>query len=103
MPIAVKQLTPLFAGEVSGMDLRRPIDNRTQAEMLSAMDTYAALVFRGEKLSEDEQVAFSEAFGTLTGVNAVIDNQKHKRRITPRLADISNLDEAGQILDLGDR
>ena len=102
VPLEIRQLTPVFAAEVTGLDLRKPVDATTFTRLRAEINRHASLVIRGEKLGEDQQVAFAERFGSITGTNSVLQTGS-KRRITPRLVDISNLDEAGQILDLGDR
>ncbi|HTW53310.1 MAG TPA: TauD/TfdA family dioxygenase, partial [Stellaceae bacterium] len=61
----IRQIHPLFAGEVSGVDLRRAPDAATVAAIDRAMDRYAVLVFRGQPLSQDEQIQFASAFGEL--------------------------------------
>jgi len=58
-------ITPSFAAEGSGIDLRQPLDPETVRAIEQAMDKYAVLVFRGQPLSEAEQVALSRHFGPL--------------------------------------
>jgi alpha-ketoglutarate-dependent 2,4-dichlorophenoxyacetate dioxygenase len=65
MALALEPLHPLFAAQASGVDLRRPLDEATVAEIERAMDRYAVLVFRGQPLTEAEQVALARRFGPL--------------------------------------
>ena len=44
----IRPLHPLFAGEVSGVDIRRVPEAATIATIDEAMDRYAVLVFRGQ-------------------------------------------------------
>ena len=46
MTISVRQLHPVFAGEVSGVDLREPVDAAAICEIVAAADEHAVLVFR---------------------------------------------------------
>jgi len=38
MPVSVRQIGPCFVGEVSGVDLRRPLSRQEAAEIEAAMD-----------------------------------------------------------------
>ena len=49
MTIQVRQLHPLFVGEVSGSMLRKPLDGDHVAALMAAIDRYAVLVFRGQQ------------------------------------------------------
>jgi hypothetical protein len=55
---------PDFAAEASGIDLRRPLD---AAEIETAMDRFAVLVFRDQPLEEEQQLAFTRLFGATDG------------------------------------
>ena len=65
MILDLKPLHPLFGAQADGVDLRRPLDAVTVAEIDSAMDQFGLLVFRQQPLSQAEQVAFSKQFGPL--------------------------------------
>ena len=56
---------PSFAAHASGIDLRKPLDAGTIAEIDAAMDKYAVLVFRDQPLDQGQQIAFSKQFGPL--------------------------------------
>jgi alpha-ketoglutarate-dependent 2,4-dichlorophenoxyacetate dioxygenase len=56
---------PSFAAEAAGIDLRKPLDAGTIAEIDAAMDKYAVLVFRDQPLDQGEQIAYSKQFGPL--------------------------------------
>jgi alpha-ketoglutarate-dependent 2,4-dichlorophenoxyacetate dioxygenase len=92
-----------FAGEVSGMDLREVKDPKTLGAIRAGMDTYAVLVFRGQKFTDAEQLAFAERFdGRLhrkTGASVL----GRSRLGDEALTDISNLDADGTIMKADDR
>ena len=46
MPITVRQVHPLFVGEVAGVDMRAPLDATAMREIVAAANRYAVLVFR---------------------------------------------------------
>jgi len=100
--IEVKPLHPLFAGEVSGIDLRDPVDAATRDAIVAALDRYAVLVFHGQQLDDDRQMAFSATFGPL-GQTAIVKRKGYTPRLNPHFTDISNLDENSEILALNDR
>jgi alpha-ketoglutarate-dependent 2,4-dichlorophenoxyacetate dioxygenase len=100
MSLTIRQIHPLFVGEVSGIDLRRPPSGETVAAIDEAMDRYAVLVFRGQPMDEDEQIAFAGAFGSLdTGLTKIAygpTRYKHKTTM-----DISNVMLDGSIAPAG--
>jgi alpha-ketoglutarate-dependent 2,4-dichlorophenoxyacetate dioxygenase len=103
MALAFRKLHPLFAAEVGPLDLRQLEDRFTLAEIRAGMDEYAVLVFRDQQFTDSEQLAFAQRFdGTLhakTGAAVVTRN----RLGDEALADISNLDQNGEILKSNDR
>jgi alpha-ketoglutarate-dependent 2,4-dichlorophenoxyacetate dioxygenase len=102
MAISVRQVHPLFVGEVSSVDMREPPDAALIAEIVSAVDRYAVLMFREQSISDAQHVAFSQPFGRLeTTIKAY--RPGFKGRLDAHVADISNLDEEGGILAPGDR
>lgn len=95
MPISVRQLHPLFAGEVSGVDTGKAIDRETVAALNAAIDRYAVLVFRGQELDDEREMAFALNFGELEIPRSGVAGGK--RRLRAEIADISNLDENQQV------
>ena len=63
MALAIRQLQKHFVGEVSGLDLRVPLTKEQAAEVEAAMDKYAVLVFHGQDLTDEQQLAFALNFG----------------------------------------
>jgi taurine dioxygenase len=60
----VPQDAPIGA-EVRGVDLARPIDADTFAQIDEAYNRHTVLVFRGQKLTPEQQIAFGARFGPL--------------------------------------
>jgi alpha-ketoglutarate-dependent 2,4-dichlorophenoxyacetate dioxygenase len=100
--IQVKKLHPLFVGEVSGVDLSKPVDDETLDAIVKASDEHGILVFRDQQLDDAQQMAFSERLGSLAQT-ALVLRKDHKARLNPHLTDISNLDENHEILASDDR
>jgi alpha-ketoglutarate-dependent 2,4-dichlorophenoxyacetate dioxygenase len=97
MALQVRSLHPLFAAEASGFDLARPLDDAQVRELVAAMDRYAVLVFRGQALDEDQQIAFARRLGPLDlGLGKIRKGRPHRLKYD-ELADISNLDLSGKV------
>ena len=92
MTIAIAPLHPVFVGEVSGVDISCPLDAAEVAAIEAGMDRYAVLVFRDQPLTDEQQIAFGRRFGELEGNIAGSMTKQGEHRITPLLADVSNLD-----------
>jgi len=95
MELSLRQLHPLFVGEVSRVDVGRSIDAETLAVLNAAIDRYAVLIFRGQDLDDERQMAFARNFGELELPRS--GAAKVKRRLRPEIADISNLDEESRV------
>ena len=93
MSIAVRQLHPLFVGEVSGVDLAKatPADI---AAINTAIDRYAVLVFHDQKLDDDGLLNFGRQFG---GLSAPRNHRVVRRLKHGELADVSNLDQNNEL------
>jgi alpha-ketoglutarate-dependent 2,4-dichlorophenoxyacetate dioxygenase len=96
----VQPLHPLFVAEVAGVDLTEPITENVFAEIHAAFDRYAVLVFHGQALTDEQQVAFSKLFGPL---ETAPNYAGAALRLSDEFTDISNLDHQGRILDPADR
>jgi alpha-ketoglutarate-dependent 2,4-dichlorophenoxyacetate dioxygenase len=95
MQLSVKQLHPLFVGEVSGVDVGKPIGAETLAALNVAIDRYAVLIFRDQNLDDERQMAFARNFGELELPRSGVAGGR--RRLRPEIADISNLDEESRL------
>jgi alpha-ketoglutarate-dependent 2,4-dichlorophenoxyacetate dioxygenase len=98
----VRQLHPLFAAEVDGMDLSQPLDEATVTAVWEAIDRSSVLVFHNQRLNDEQLRDFARRFGKLEiGRSAA---EARKRRLTlPEIGDISNLDEEGRLRERNDR
>ena len=62
------QVTPLAqacGAEIKGVDLTQPLSERTVRAIKDAWDKHLVLVFRGQTLSQDDQLRFASYFGGL--------------------------------------
>ncbi len=93
MAITLRQLHPLFVGEVTGADLTRPLSPAEATAIEDGMNEYAVLVFHGQNINDEQQVIFSRNFGELEIPDGATNITKpEERRLAPVMADISNLD-----------
>lgn len=65
MTINVRKLGHALGAEVSGVDLKRPIDEQTFGEINRAFLDHCVLVFHDQPLTRAQHVAFSRRFGNL--------------------------------------
>ena len=104
MPLEIRQLHPHFVGEVSGVDLTKPLTPDEAAAIEAGMDRYAVLVFHEQPVTDEQQIAFSQNFGDLelpdNKSNIIKDDQRRVRR---EIADVSNLGKDNKPLDRDDR
>lgn len=88
----VRQLHPLFAAEITGLDTAGQIAPETVAAVERAMAEHAVCVIRDASLDDADHIRFSRAFGPLELPPG------GRGRIAPELYDISNLDAGGEIV-----
>ena len=110
MALKIRQLhnhpefTGHFVGEVSGVDLTKPLSPEDAAAIDAGMDKYGVLVFHGQNITDEQQIDFSKNFGDLelpdNKSNIIKDDQRRVRR---EIADVSNLGKDNQPLDREDR
>jgi len=96
--ITIQPLHPVFAGEVSGVDLTRPLERETIAAIEAGMAKYAVLVFRDQRITDEQQLAFSRCFGDLEETRGTGISKPGEQRLHPAFADVSNLDKDNTVL-----
>jgi alpha-ketoglutarate-dependent 2,4-dichlorophenoxyacetate dioxygenase len=91
MAITITDLTPGFAGEVSGIDITRPLTPQHVAALEAGMDRYGVLIYHDQRFTDEEQKAFSLNFGPLEQTAGGNVTKAADRRLDPDMADVSNL------------
>ena len=99
MALDIRPLHPLFCVEIAGVDVRR-IDEAAFREVARALDDHSVLLFRGQHLTDEEQIAFSERFGPLETTIRTIASQA---RDLPQISNLSNIDAEGRLIPRGDK
>ena len=98
MPIMTTRLTPHFAAQIDGADITRPVDDATWRDIRAAFEEHSVLLFRGQPLTDEQQIAFSQRFGRLE-----VTRSMNPAAGTP-FARQSNLDiKTGEIIPDEDR
>jgi alpha-ketoglutarate-dependent 2,4-dichlorophenoxyacetate dioxygenase len=99
MGITIRAAHPVFVGEVTGIDICRPLSRDQVAEIEAGMDQYAVLTFPDQPLTDEQQCVFSANFGELeVPLAAQMAKPEHRRFDKLELGDISNFDGGGNKL-----
>jgi alpha-ketoglutarate-dependent 2,4-dichlorophenoxyacetate dioxygenase len=91
MSISIKELTPGFVGEVSGLDITQPLTREQATGLEAGMDRYAVLVYHDQRFTDAQQKEFSLNFGPLEETAGGNITKDADRRLDPAMADASNL------------
>jgi alpha-ketoglutarate-dependent 2,4-dichlorophenoxyacetate dioxygenase len=103
MAIALRQIGPCFAAEVSGLDLTRPLTPAEVAALHAGMDRYAVLVFHDQTLDDEQQLAFTRLLGDLERAIGTSLRAPDELRLPTTFADVSNLDKNQNVFARDDR
>ncbi len=60
----IRPLSPAIGVEVSGVDLSQPLDDASFATIRRAWEENCVVLFRGQELTDEAQLAFATRFGT---------------------------------------
>jgi len=95
MTVCITPIKGDFAARVDGIDLRDRLDDPVFTAVNDAFETYGVLVFPGQTLTDDQQIAFSERFGPLEK-----SVRRHRARSVsnPYVSDISNVTPDGDLM-----
>jgi alpha-ketoglutarate-dependent 2,4-dichlorophenoxyacetate dioxygenase len=94
MMLQVKTVCPGFVAEIDGIDISQPITSAMMDELWDASDEHAILIFRGQHLTDGQQIAFTENFGQPERYVLSYRQGIKLRLDRPEMADVSNLDAA---------
>jgi alpha-ketoglutarate-dependent 2,4-dichlorophenoxyacetate dioxygenase len=103
MSIAIRQIHPVFVGEVSGVDISKPLSRDEVAAIDEGMVRHAVLVFHEQKITDEQQMAFTLNFGTLEDARGGNITKPEDRRLQIGMNDVSNLGKNGRPLERDSR
>src|ERR1041385_1221523 len=79
--LSIRQIHPVFVGEVSGVDLTKPLTREEAAAIDAGMDRYAVLVFHGQNITDDQQMEFTVNFGEIENAKGGNITKDHEYRL----------------------
>jgi taurine dioxygenase len=85
--IVVEPATPVIGAEISGVDLRAPLDPETLAEIRAAIREWRVIFFRGQDVTNDQLKAFGRQFGPLTPAHPISEGLDDHPEIWERSID----------------
>jgi alpha-ketoglutarate-dependent 2,4-dichlorophenoxyacetate dioxygenase len=104
MPVVVVSIPGAFAGEVSGIDCAAPLAQADVRAIDMGMERHAVIVFHGQDLTDEQQIAFTKNFGELERYETPGHIRKREEeRLGRGIADFSNLTRQGAIMSAEDR
>ncbi len=92
MAVSIRKLHPLIGAEVTGVDLRRPGEGDLRA-IEAAWREHAVLVFPGQPISDEQQVAFSRHFGELE----IFPQSANRSNTRPEIFRVTNVGDDDRI------
>src|SRR5688572_17784734 len=63
MTIQLHRLSYALGAEVIGVDLTRPLNDETAHKLNKAFIDHLVLLFRGQEITQDQQIALTRCFG----------------------------------------
>ncbi|MBT7977264.1 MAG: TauD/TfdA family dioxygenase [Rhodospirillaceae bacterium] len=90
----IRPLHPTLGAEVAGVDLASPLAPETYRALHQAWMEHLVLVFPGQGLSDEQQIAFARQFGELE----VHHQDIIKSRASPEIFRLSNVDDDGKLM-----
>jgi alpha-ketoglutarate-dependent 2,4-dichlorophenoxyacetate dioxygenase len=99
MALAIRQIHPVFVGQVTGIDISKPLARDEVAALEAGMDRYAVLVYPDQRITDEQQMAFARNFGQLEDSRGGNITRAQDRRLDSGMNDVSNLAKDGSILE----
>ena len=103
MALTIRPLHPIIGGEVTGIDLRKPLGKADVAAIEAGMDKHAVLVFPDQDLTDEQQMAFTVNFGAIENDRGGNITKPQDKRLVTGMVDVSNLAKDGKPLPADSR
>jgi alpha-ketoglutarate-dependent 2,4-dichlorophenoxyacetate dioxygenase len=103
MTLAIRPLHPFIGGEVTGVDISKPLSKIDVAAIEAGMDKHAVLVFPDQNLTDEQQMAFTLNFGTIENDRGGNITKPQDKRLSTGMVDVSNLAKDGKPLPADSR
>ncbi|MGE0743900.1 MAG: TauD/TfdA dioxygenase family protein [Rhodospirillales bacterium] len=93
--LEIVPLSPAIGAEVRGVDLAKPLDAATFAAIEQAWLDHVILLFRGQTIDQDQQLAFAGLFGPLGARSRPVERRPEGAEMNPAVMLISNIRKNG--------
>ena len=103
MFVITRQIGLRFAAEVKGIDMTKPLSADEVATIHAGMNKYAVLVFHDQRISDEQQLAFTQSLGELEHTAGASLRAPDEYRLPTTFADVSNLDQDNKVFAREDR
>jgi alpha-ketoglutarate-dependent 2,4-dichlorophenoxyacetate dioxygenase len=103
VPLSIEPLSPHFAARVRGVDLRQKLSSSDVAAIDAGMARFAVLVFPDQRISDEQQLAFTKSFGEIENARGGNITKDSEHRLRDGMIDVSNLDQHSRPYGLDDR
>jgi taurine dioxygenase len=98
--LRLRPLTPLLGADVTGLDLRQPLDAATRSAVRKALLEHKVLVFRDQQIDDEQQIAFSRTFGRVTPAHPIRNGLAQAPEIMENILSRDGAEYAGFDLDI---
>ena len=95
MSIEIIPTGAALGAEIGGVDLARPLDAATFAAIEQAYDSYGVIFFRDQRITPQQQVAFTRRFGE---IEFNIFGERWSVPGAPEIVVVSNVTEGGRAI-----
>ena len=99
MALGTRPLQSDFGVEILNVDVRR-LDEARFREIVEAFEEHSVLLFRGQQIGDEEQIAFSRRFGPLETTIRTIASQS---RDLPEISNLANVDAEDRLIPAADK
>ena len=99
MALQTRPLQSCFGVELVGVDVRK-VDEAMFAEIVAAFEEHSVLLFRGQQIGDEEQIAFTRRFGPLETTIRTINSVA---KVAPEISYLANVDAEDQLIPKGDK
>jgi len=99
MALQTRPLQSCFGVELVGVDVRK-VDDAMFAEIVASFEEHSVLLFRGQQIGDEEQIAFTRRFGPLETTIRTINSVA---KVAPEISYLANVDAEDQLIPRGDK
>ena len=99
MTLETRRLHPRVGVEVLGVDVTQ-VSEGVFGDIVEAFEEHSVLLFRGQRIDDTAQIAFSRRFGPLETTIRTINSQA---RTLPEISNLANVDAEDRLIPTGDK